>query len=66
MELRQDQLDCYHSEGTRCAEQWDQYQHNKLMPIYCVPIHWIISLIVAIPLHKFIEKPLRQLLKPTN
>merc|ERR1712053_31374 len=36
------------------------------IPIWCIPVMWIISVILGILLNRFIEEPLRKKLRPSR
>jgi len=36
------------------------------MPIWCIPVHLIISIILSVCLYHLVEKPARSLLQPRN
>eukprot|EP01084_Bolivina_argentea_P151398 264246_1 len=60
------QPDCEYDSSDQCAKEWDSYNDERLMPIWCIPILWAVSFIVAIPLNRFIEEPLRKCLRPAK
>ena len=51
-------------EDNPCNASWDEYNNKRLMPIWCIPILWIVSIIVAILLNRLIEEPMRKVLRP--
>jgi len=36
------------------------------MPVWCIPVHLIISIILSVCLYHLVEKPARSLLQPRN
>merc|ERR1712173_511789 len=38
----------------------------SFIPIWCIPVMWIISVILGILLNRFIEEPLRKKLRPSR
>ena len=49
-----------------CNDQWSSFLKNRLQPIWCIPIHCVMSLIIAVILNRYFEEPLRKWLRPKN
>ena len=56
--------DCDAESSDECAEKWNVYNDHGLMPLWCIPILWVVSFIVAILLNRFFEEPMRKWLRP--
>lgn len=51
-------------EDITCEESWEIYNYQRLQPVWCIPIHLVISIILAVCLHYLVEKPARNCLRP--
>ena len=49
---------------TACDEQWSAYYDALLLPLWCVPILWVASILVALLMNRFVEEPMRKWLRP--
>ena len=49
---------------TACDEEWKAYYDATLLPLWCLPILWLSSIIVAVLMNRFVEDPVRKLIRP--
>lgn len=57
---------CIRENNTICEESWKIYESKGLQPIWCIPFHLIISIVLAVCLYHLVEKPARNCLQPAN
>ena len=57
--------DCeYGSDDVDCEELWGEWNWKRLIPMWCIPIVWAVSIPIAALLNTFFEEPLRKRLRP--
>jgi len=49
--------DCY-------AVHFQDFGQMRLQPVWCIPIHLVLSVAAAMAMHHYVEEPLRKLLRP--
>ena len=52
------------ADGEECGDQWTEYRESKRIPLWCVPVVWIVSIAAAVALNRLVEEPMRTLLRP--
>ena len=65
---KQEWPQCEYSDlaSNECKQDWHQFNANRDLPLYAVPVVWIMSILLAIILNKLVEEPLRHLLRPSS
>ena len=49
---------------TDCDKQWDRWNDRRSMPMWCIPILYVVAIPLSILLNKFVEEPMRKWLRP--
>ena len=49
---------------TQCNHLWNTFLDNRLMPVWCIPIHLTVSFVIAVILNRYFEEPMRKWLRP--
>jgi len=57
---------CIRENSIACEKSWEIYDDQRLQPVWCIPVHLLISIILAVFLHHLVEKPARNCLRPEN
>jgi len=57
---------CDYESSEICKESWELYNWQRLQPLWCIPVHSIVSIVLAVFLYHLVEKPARNHLLPKN
>ena len=49
-----------------CKDEWGEWWNLRLIPMWCVPVVWIVSIAVAVALNRLVEEPMRKWLRPSK
>ena len=52
------------TDGNECEDQWGEWRNFRLIPIWCVPVVCIVSIILSVMLNRWVEEPMRKMLRP--
>ena len=50
----------------QCKDEWREYGDLRRIPMWCVPVVWIVSISVSLVLNRWVEEPVRKRLRPSE
>ena len=57
---------CEYGGDWECESGWNEFYDSRQMPMWNVPLLWIVSIVLAVLLNRLVEEPMRRLLRPTK
>merc|ERR550525_1555388 len=58
--------DCELLEDDNCEAEFDAAWSKRLVPGWCIPVVWIVSILIAFLLNRVVKEPLRKMLSPAR